>query len=111
VLFVEAPRSREELATIAAALGDAPLLVNLVEGGQTPLLPAAELAALGYKLALYPNTALRAAVRGMQRALAHLAAHGSSLGAEDLLIDWETRQRLVRLPEIEALARRYAAPD
>lgn len=111
VLFVEAPRSREELATIAAALGDAPLLVNLVEGGQTPLLPAAELAALGYKLALYPNTALRAAVRGMQRALAHLAAHGSSLGAEDLLIDWETRQRLVRLPEIEALERRYAAPD
>jgi 2-methylisocitrate lyase-like PEP mutase family enzyme len=111
VLFVEAPRSREELAAIAAALGDAPLLVNLVEGGQTPLLPAAELAAMGYKLALYPNTALRAAVQGMQRALGHLAAHGSSLGAEHLLIDWETRQRLVRLPEIEALERRYAAPD
>src|SRR5579883_1615489 len=99
VLFVEAPRSRAELATIAAALGDAPLLVNLVEGGQTPILPAAELAALGYKLALYANTALRAAARGMQRALAYLAAHGSTLGAEDLLIDWETRQRLVRLPE------------
>ncbi|HLI27571.1 MAG TPA: oxaloacetate decarboxylase [Chloroflexota bacterium] len=110
VLFVEAPRSRAELATIAAALGDAPLLVNLVEGGQTPILPAAELAALGYKLALYANTALRAAARGMQRALAYLAAHGSTLGAEDLLIDWETRQRLVRLPEIEALERRYASP-
>ncbi|MBX5490930.1 MAG: oxaloacetate decarboxylase [Chloroflexi bacterium] len=111
VLFVEAPRSRAELETIAAALGDAPLLVNLVEGGQTPLLPAAELARMGYKLALYANTALRAAARGIQRALAYLAAHGSTLGADDLLIDWETRQRLVRLPEIEALERRYAAPD
>ena len=108
VLFVEAPRSVEELRAIAEALRGTPLLVNLVEGGLTPLLPAAELEALGYKIALYANTALRAAARGAQQALAHLARAGTSLGAEDLLLPWSERQRLVRLPEIEALAARYA---
>lgn len=110
VLFVEAPRSVDELARVAAALGATPLLVNLVEGGHTPILPAADLAAMGYRLALYANTALRAAARGMQQALAHLAEHGSSLGAEALMVDWDTRQRLVRLPEVQAYEQRYAPP-
>ncbi len=108
VLFVEAPRSVDELRAVGEALRGTPLLANMVEGGLTPLLPAAELEALGYKIALYANTALRAAARGAQQALAHLARAGTSLGAEDLLLPWSERQRLVRLPEIEALAARYA---
>jgi 2-methylisocitrate lyase-like PEP mutase family enzyme len=108
VLFVEAPRSVDELRAVGEALRGTPLLANMVEGGLTPLLPAADLEALGYKIALYANTALRAAARGAQQALAHLARAGTSLGAEDLLLPWDERQRLVRLPEIEALAARYA---
>jgi 2-methylisocitrate lyase-like PEP mutase family enzyme len=110
VLFVEAPRSVAEMRQVAEALPDVPLLINLVEGGLTPLLPAAELEALGFKIALYANTALRAAARGVQQALTHLQREGSSLGADDLLLSWEERQRLVRLPEIEALAQRYGEP-
>ncbi len=108
VLFVEAPRSVDDLKTIGQELRGIPLLANMVEGGLTPVLPASELETLGYKFALYANTALRAAARGIQRALTHLARTGSSLGAEELLLPWTERQRLVRLPEIEALAARYA---
>jgi 2-methylisocitrate lyase-like PEP mutase family enzyme len=110
VLFVEALRSLAEMRHIAEALHDVPLLINMVEGGLTPVLPAAELEALGYRIALYANTALRAAARGVQQALTHLHGTGSSLGAEVLLISWDERQRLVRLPEIDALARRYGDP-
>ena len=52
VLFVEAPQSRDQLAVVGRALaGTLPLLANMVDGGDTPNLPAAELAALGFKLA------------------------------------------------------------
>jgi 2-methylisocitrate lyase-like PEP mutase family enzyme len=107
---VEAPRSVAEIRHVAEALRDVPLLINLIEGGLTPLLPAAELEALGYRIALYANTALRAAARGVQHVLTHLHHTGSSLGAEALLLSWDERQRLVRLPEIDALARRYGEP-
>ena len=43
MLFVEAPKTREELARVAQALPGVPLMANMVEGGKTPLLPAAEL--------------------------------------------------------------------
>ena len=46
MLFVEAPKTRDELARIAKALGrGVPLMANMVEGGKTPILPAAELEA------------------------------------------------------------------
>src|SRR6185437_6949214 len=52
VIFVEAPRSRGELAEIGRRV-DGPLLVNIVEGGDTPQLPADELGALGFSIVLY----------------------------------------------------------
>jgi 2-methylisocitrate lyase-like PEP mutase family enzyme len=52
MLFLEAPHSRDELETIARKLADldVPLMVNLVEGGKTPLLSVPELSAMGYQL-------------------------------------------------------------
>ena len=44
MLFVEAPRQRDELARIAKQVGGkVPLMANMVEGGKTPILPAPEL--------------------------------------------------------------------
>src|SRR5262249_7439561 len=97
VIFVEAPQSREELAEIGRRL-EAPLLVNVVEGGDTPRLPAAELGALGFSIILYANAALRGAVRGMQTVLEHLRRTGSTEGALEQMIGWEQRQELVGKP-------------
>jgi 2-methylisocitrate lyase-like PEP mutase family enzyme len=55
VLFVESPQSEEEMAAITPRL-KAPTLANMVEGGRTPILPAARLEALGFRLAIYPNS-------------------------------------------------------
>lgn len=65
VVFVEAPESRAELERIAEAI-EAPLMVNLLEGGKTPLLPRAELEALGFVLAIYPLTLLYVAAHALQ---------------------------------------------
>lgn len=109
VIFVEAPESKAELAEIGRRI-DAPLLVNVVEGGATPQLPADELKALGFDIVLYANAALRGAVRGMQLVLEHLKRTGSTTGALDQMIGWDERQELVGKPFFDGLSARYATP-
>lgn len=109
LIFVEAPTTREQLALLPRAV-PAPLVVNMTEGGVTPLLDAGELAALGYKVVLYPNTALRVAMQAVREALARLREDGSSRALLERLVGWQERQRIVRLPEIEALERAFARP-
>ena len=60
VLFVEAPESEAEVAAVAQAFPDTPLLFNAVEGGRTPLLELPRLRELGFRLVLCPVTALLA---------------------------------------------------
>jgi 2,3-dimethylmalate lyase len=110
VLFVEAPQSRDELTEIGRRL-DGPLLVNIVEGGDTPQLPAQELGALGFSIVLYANAALRGALHGMQVVLEHLRDTGSTLGVLDHMLGWEQRQQLVGKPFYDELSDRYATPD
>jgi 2-methylisocitrate lyase-like PEP mutase family enzyme len=71
VIFVEAPRSREEMERIAAEV-DAPLLINMVGGGLTPGLSPDVLAALGFRIAIYPVALLGAAVAAGLDALTRL---------------------------------------
>lgn len=107
VVFVEAPPSREVLQRLPAEI-PAPLLANVVEGGRTPELSAAELGALGYRIVLFANTALRLAARAVQEGLAVLRRDGTSGSLADRLLPWDERQRLVGLGEYRVLAERYA---
>lgn len=72
VLFVEAPRSLEELRTIGERFRGTPLLANMVEDGKTPLLSPQELAALGFGFVIYPVSALLAATHVYRKVYQHL---------------------------------------
>jgi 2-methylisocitrate lyase-like PEP mutase family enzyme len=104
-IFVEAPRTRAELERIPREVDGIAHVVNIVEGGKTPVLPRPELAAMGFSIALYANVALRAAMAGVIRALAHLRANGNSNGLDDAIVGMVERQLIVGLPEVEALER------
>lgn len=110
LLFVEAPRSVDELRRIGRSFR-VPLVANMVEGGATPLLPAAELEALGFKLVLYANALLRSAARAMQELLAYLHARGTTLGAEDRMIGFQERNEITRLAALQAWERWVEAGD
>ena len=110
VIFVEAPRTREELAEIPRRIR-APHLANMVEGGMTPILPLDDLAEMGFAIALYANTAMRAAVTGMRSALKHLLAQGDTIDISDQIITWADRQQLVRKPMFDALDEKYAGTE
>jgi len=105
--FVEAPTTPEQIATIARL--PFPQLINIVVGGKTPELPNEKLKELGFAGVLYANTALQAAVHGMQRALSHLKMNGRMGDASDMLVSFKERQRLVDIQSFQDLERRYSA--
>jgi 2-methylisocitrate lyase-like PEP mutase family enzyme len=77
VLFIESPESEEEMRRIGRAF-DLPLVANMVEKGRTPVLSRAELESIGYRLAIFPVSALLAAIRAMSGVYGHIKATGSS---------------------------------
>ncbi|MDX1484678.1 MAG: isocitrate lyase/PEP mutase family protein [Alphaproteobacteria bacterium] len=73
IIFVEAPENEDEMRAIAETTAR-PNLANMVEEGDTPILPPDRLEAMGFKIAAYPLTLLSAATRAMEEALAALKA-------------------------------------
>ena len=73
IVFLEAPESVDEMKRFCAAI-PRPCLANMVHQGKTPVLPPAELEAIGYRLAVYPVVALTAAIHAMRQAFAALKA-------------------------------------
>jgi 2-methylisocitrate lyase-like PEP mutase family enzyme len=72
VIFVEAPRDADEVERIAKEV-TAPLLINMVIGGLTPIQPPERLAELGYAIAIYPTQPLMGAAAAMVTGLAEMA--------------------------------------
>lgn len=105
VTFVEAPRTLEEMQSIGQL--PAPQLVNMVEGGLTPLQPLEELDKLGFTIVLYANTAMRSSIKAIQGAMAYLKENGDTLGVQDQIVTWEERQRIVGLAELEEYRKKY----
>lgn len=105
--FVEAPRTREQIAEIPRRL-TAPQFINIVAGGLTPMIGLDELETMGFSMILYANAALQASVAGMQNVLNHLKAHGSLDGVSAQLASFEERQRLVGKTRFDALEKKYS---
>jgi len=108
LLFIEAPRSVEELAAIPREVPGIHIC-NMVIGGKTPLLSREELGRMGYAIVAYANAALQASMLGMQLVLQHLNDTGSIEGAEDKIMMFQDRQKLLDGDFFKELAARYGA--
>ena len=101
VLFVESPLDDEQLAVVGQTLGDrVPLLANMVEGGKTPLHSADELAALGFKLVIFPGAMLRMISRAGAEYLAALRRDGTTAGIMDRMFDFATLNDVIGTGEL-----------
>jgi 2-methylisocitrate lyase-like PEP mutase family enzyme len=107
ILFVEAPKTETELKRIAPALSGVPLMANMVEGGKTPLLAAAELEALGFALVIFPGGIVRALAHMASEYYASLAAHGTSEPFRNRMLDFTSLNDLIGTPELLAVGKRY----
>ena len=107
MLFVESPESVEEMRAICERF-ELPLVANMVEKGRTPVLSRAELESLGYRLAIFPVTALLAAVKSMSAVYAHLKGAGSSRDAPVALEDFGALAKLMGFEDIWDFDQRHA---
>lgn len=107
ILFVESPESVEEMRAICERF-DLPLLANMVEKGRTPVLSRAELESLGYRLAIFPVTALLAAVKSMSEVYAHIKSAGSSKDAPVALEDFGALTKLMGFEDVWNFEKRHA---
>ncbi len=101
--FVEALRDTSEMRAFCERV-EGPKMVNLLEGGVTPLLPRAELEEIGFALAAYPLTLLGSAMRAMTESLEALAAGGMP----ERLMPFDELRRLVGFEDYDREAARYA---
>ena len=101
VLFVEAPKSLDEMQKICAEFAkQIPLLANMVEGGKTPILSANDLAALGYKIAIFPGGAVRAISHHMEAYYSGLLVNGSNQAFSNRMHNFDKLNNLIGTKEL-----------
>ena len=111
ILFVEAPTTRDDLVRIVSTLDtNLPLMANMVEGGKTPPLSAAELEAIGFALVIFPGGIVRALGRSASDYYASLAASGTTEPFRSRMLDFDGLNELIGTPEMIALGERYETP-
>ncbi len=82
-------------------------IANMVEGGKTPILSNQELKDIGFKMVIYANAPLKAAVKGTKELLLHLHGNGTTAGCEHLMISMKERNDITGLAAMEELEQKY----
>ena len=108
VLFVEALRSREDMEMAATRFaGRVPLLANMVEGGKTPVLAAAELEKIGFRIAIFPGATARRVAYAVQELFATLKSDGDTTRLRDSMYDFGHLNDMIGTPEMLTLGKKY----
>jgi 2,3-dimethylmalate lyase len=100
ILFIESPETEDELMTIGRELGDKLLMVNMAEGGRTPILSNARLAEIGFALAIHPIAGVLSAAAALETVYRQIRDTGSSLGSRAPFYSFAEMNRLMGLEEV-----------
>ena len=107
MLFIEAPRQRDELGRIGTLGKATPLMANMVEGGKTPMLTASELEKLGFAFVIFPGAIVRALAKAAEEFYGSLKAHGSTEPFRPRMFDFNALNRLIGTPDMLARGKQY----
>jgi 2-methylisocitrate lyase-like PEP mutase family enzyme len=107
MLFVEAPKTRDELARVVQALPGVLLMANMVEGGKTPPLAAAQLETIGFALVIFPGGIVRALAHHAAGYYSSLARNGTTEPFRNQMLDFDGLNRMIGTPEMIALGQHY----
>ncbi|MGE0314308.1 MAG: oxaloacetate decarboxylase [Lautropia sp.] len=108
-IFVEQPRSVEELRRVGEAFRGTPLVANMIERSKTPLLPESDLLAMGFNIILYANAALYLGAFAIREGLAVLRERRTTESLLDRMLSFDERQALIGLAQADAYERDLVA--
>ena len=107
ILFIESPESQEEMMQIGKTFPNHPLIANMVEKGRTPVLTKTELEQLGFKIAIFPVTALLASVQAITQVYEHFKDLGSSVQNPVELYDFGELSKLMGFEDVWEFEKRF----
>ena len=108
ILFIEAPRSVDELKIIRKSFHlNTPLLANMVEGGKTPVKTADDLKSLGFNIVIFPGGAVRAATFQLQEYYTGLLENGSNAEFSKRMHDFDSLNVVIGTPELLSIGKKY----
>ena len=105
-IFIEAPRSIEEMRTIGKSIR-APLVANMIEGGATPLASSETLNKIGFSIILYPLSVLFANTFATMSILRELKKTGTTAKLKQKIVDFDQFNDLVELPKFRKMEKQY----
>ncbi len=105
-IFVEAPRSLEEMKKIGKEI-NAPLVANMIEGGATPLSSAETLNKMGFKIILYPLSVLYANTFATMNILKELKKSGNTRKYKHKVVNFDQFNDLVELPKFRKMEKKF----
>jgi 2-methylisocitrate lyase-like PEP mutase family enzyme len=108
ILFVEAAQNEDEVAQVARAFPNVPLLFNWAEGGKTPPLPLERLKELGYRIIIFPISALLTAAKAVRGILAEIKTEGTPRRIFSDGSSFREFNEMIGLGEIQELEKRFA---
>lgn len=105
-IFIEAFENIEQMERAVKEV-KAPLMLNLIEGGRTPLVSVEEAEKLGFKIVIFPLTALYSAAKAMSDTLSILKEKGSAMSYLDRLITFPEFAEIVGVEDIRKMEQKY----
>ncbi|HVX02187.1 MAG TPA: isocitrate lyase/PEP mutase family protein [Nitrososphaera sp.] len=108
VVFVEAPRTIEELKKVADEVGG-PLVANMIEDGVTPNLTGPELLKLGYRIAVWPLSGLYSATYAMREVFLELKKTSYTKNTRKMMVTFKDFNEFVDLQKYMDLEKRYGS--
>jgi len=108
ILFIEAPNQIDDLKEINSKI-EMPLLLNQIEGGHTPIISLEDAHRLGFKIILFPLTALYASTKAIFDVFTSLMNKQTSIGLENKLITFDLFNELVNYDEFIKLEKNFSA--
>lgn len=107
IIFIESPETEEEMKQITSSFS-VPVLANMVEHGRTPFLPVSALEEIGYDLVIFPVTSTYVIAKAVSEVMKVLKETGSTGNIVDKMIAFEEFNKLIGLPAIYEIEKRYS---
>ncbi|MDX1371610.1 MAG: isocitrate lyase/PEP mutase family protein, partial [Nitrososphaeraceae archaeon] len=106
VIFIEAPKTLEDMKRITEEI-DAPLLANMIEEGATPNLSSQELEKLGFRMVVFPLSALYSSTYAIKNVLSSLKQTGMTYNLKNEMITFNEFNEFVNLPKYNKMEKKY----
>jgi len=107
ILFPEALTGEEEMRKVCASF-DNPVMVNMANGGLTPMLKSEVLADVGVAFAIYPSLTSLVAASAMERALTQLRDEGEGERADMPIMDFKDFCKMIGFEDVWAFEMKWS---